>query len=173
MCLNVFIIIVIEFHHHFLIVTFLHTFFFTLYNDSLPNMLYHYVLFFPFPLIHSNFHTIYPYFSRLYITLHSTFHIPHSMSSLVARSKAEPKFKLYLSLSGLLVHKGGLNAWNEVATSKSLLVTYTPHHQCKEKYENHSLCTQIWELEVEYGLIGYPFSLLLIWYPNEQVWFHT
>jgi hypothetical protein len=39
-------------------------------------MLYHYVLFFlPFPLIHSNFHTIYPYFSRLYITPHSTFYI--------------------------------------------------------------------------------------------------
>jgi hypothetical protein len=54
-------------------------------------MLYHYVPFFPFPLIHSNFHTIYPYFSRLYITPHSTFHIPHSMSSLVAWSIAEPK----------------------------------------------------------------------------------
>jgi hypothetical protein len=80
MCLNVFIDIVIEFHHHFLIVTFLpctatFTFFFTLYNDSLPNMLYHYVPFFPFPLIHSNFHTIYPYFSCLYITPHSTFYV--------------------------------------------------------------------------------------------------
>jgi hypothetical protein len=96
MCLNVFIDTVIEFHHYFLIVMFLpctptYTFFFTLYNDSLPNMLYQYVPFFPFPLIHSNFHTIYPYFSRLYITPHSTFHIPHSMSSLVARSIAEPK----------------------------------------------------------------------------------
>jgi hypothetical protein len=83
MYFNVFIDIVIEFHHHFLIVTFLpctptYTFFFTLYNDSLPNMLYRYVPFFPFPLIHSNFHTIYPYFSRLHITPHSTFHIPHS-----------------------------------------------------------------------------------------------
>jgi hypothetical protein len=73
--------IVIEFHHHFLIVTFLPStpaytfFFFTLYNDSLPNMLYHYVHFFPFPLIHSNFHTIYTYFSRLYITSHSTFYV--------------------------------------------------------------------------------------------------
>jgi hypothetical protein len=95
--LNVFIDIIIEFHHHFLIVTFLpctptYTFFFILYNDSLPNMLYHYVPFFPFPLIHSNFHTIYPYFSCLYIIPHSTFHIPHSMSTLVARSIAEPKF---------------------------------------------------------------------------------
>jgi hypothetical protein len=81
MSLNVFIDIVIEFHHHFLIVKFLpctptYTFFFlTLYNDSLPNMLYHYVPFFPFLLIHSNFHTIYPYFSRLYITPHSTFYV--------------------------------------------------------------------------------------------------
>jgi hypothetical protein len=49
--------------------------FFTLYNDSLPNMLYHYIPFFLFPLIHSNFHTIYPYFSHLYITPHSTFHV--------------------------------------------------------------------------------------------------
>jgi hypothetical protein len=38
-------------------------------------MLYHYVPFFPFPLIHSNFHTIHPYFSRLYITPHSTFYV--------------------------------------------------------------------------------------------------
>jgi hypothetical protein len=97
MCLNVFIDIVIEFHHHFLIVTFLpctptYTFFFHSIQ-WLPSQ--HAILlrsFFPFPLIHSNFHTIYPYVSRLYITPHSTFHIPHSMSSLVARSIAEPKF---------------------------------------------------------------------------------
>jgi hypothetical protein len=38
-------------------------------------VLYHYIQFFPCPLIHSNFHTIYPYFSRLYITPHSTFHV--------------------------------------------------------------------------------------------------
>jgi hypothetical protein len=95
MCLNVFIDIVIEFHHHILIVTFFPCrFFFTLYNDSLPNMLYHYILFFPFLLIHSNFHTIYPYFFMF--IHHPTFHIPHSMLSVVARSIAEPKYKYFI-----------------------------------------------------------------------------
>jgi hypothetical protein len=55
MCLDVFIDIVIEFHHHFLIVMFLpctptYTFFFTLYNDSLPNMLYPLCSFFSIPV---------------------------------------------------------------------------------------------------------------------------
>jgi hypothetical protein len=81
MCLNVFIDIVIEFHHHFLIITFLpctptYTFFFSLYTMTpFPTCYTTTFLFFPFPLIHSNFHTIYTYFSRLYITPHSKFHI--------------------------------------------------------------------------------------------------
>jgi hypothetical protein len=97
MCLNVFIDIVIEFHHHFLIVMFLpctptYTFFFTLYNDSLPNMLYHYVLFF-----HS--HWSIPTFIQSIITFHvyTSPHIPHSTfhilcPSLVARSGAQVIF---------------------------------------------------------------------------------
>ena len=91
MCLNVFIDIVIEFHHHFLIVMFLpctptYTFFFTLYNDCLPNMLYHCVPFF------LSCWSI-PIFIQSIITFHinTSPHIPHSMSSLIARSIGEPK----------------------------------------------------------------------------------
>jgi hypothetical protein len=79
-CLNVFIYIVIGIspsHSHynfFAMYTYLHIFF-TLYNGSLPNMLYHYIHFYPFPLICSNFHTIYPYFSHLCIIPHSTSHV--------------------------------------------------------------------------------------------------
>jgi hypothetical protein len=69
---------------YFNVLIYLH--FFTLYNDSLPNILYHYILFFPFPLIRSNFHTMYPYFSRSYITPHSTFHI---VTSCVEHSGAQ------------------------------------------------------------------------------------
>jgi hypothetical protein len=79
--------IVIEIHYHILIVTFLpwHAhppthFIFTLHNNSLTNMLYHYTFFIPFPLICSNFHTIYEkikYQSLLFTsTHHPTFHIP-------------------------------------------------------------------------------------------------
>jgi hypothetical protein len=91
MCLNVFIDIVIGIlpsYSHCNVLTMytqLH-FFFTLHNDSLPSMLYHYIIIFPFPLIHSNFHTIYEkitYQSLLHIYTsphipHSTIHIPHS-----------------------------------------------------------------------------------------------
>jgi hypothetical protein len=112
MCLNVFINTVIEFHHHLLIVTFLpwtptYTFFFILYNDSLPNMLYHYVPFFPFPLIHSNFHTIYPYFSHLYTTPHSTLHIPHSTFYVVTgcaeHSGAQVFIFIFITLVALFI----------------------------------------------------------------------
>jgi hypothetical protein len=72
--------------------THLHIFFSLYTMTPFPTCYTTLFFFFPFPLIHSNFHTIYPYFSRLYITPHSTFHIPHSMSSLVARSIAELKF---------------------------------------------------------------------------------
>jgi hypothetical protein len=141
MCLNVFIDIVIEFHHHVLLVTFLpctptYTFFFSLYNDSLPNMLYHYIPFFPFPsihsnlllfwhkeatatckkrtkntlgptAIHSNFHTIYPYFSCLYITPHSTFHIPcRHWLHRVWRSPSCFNFTYYTFLMVIKVHLG-------------------------------------------------------------------
>jgi hypothetical protein len=70
MCLNVFIDIVIGIlpsHSHcnnFAMHTYLHILF-TLHNVSFPNMLYYYIIFFPFALIRSNFHTIY-----------DTFHIP-------------------------------------------------------------------------------------------------
>jgi hypothetical protein len=101
MCLNVFIDIVIGIsasHFHcnvFAMHTHLHILFFTLYNDSLLNMLYHYTLFFPFPLICSNFHTIFKritYQSLLFTSIHHpTFYIPHSMLLLVVRSIVEPK----------------------------------------------------------------------------------
>jgi hypothetical protein len=55
-------------------------FFFTLHNDSLSNILYHYTLLFPFPLIHFSFHTIYEkitYQSSFFTFIHHpTFHIP-------------------------------------------------------------------------------------------------
>jgi hypothetical protein len=105
MGLNVFINIVIGIsssHSHckvFAMHIHLCIFFFTLYNDSLFNMLYHYIPFFLFPLIRSNFHTI--YMSLFFTTIHHfTFHIPHSMSSLVARSIVEPKY-LYVVLKGI------------------------------------------------------------------------
>jgi hypothetical protein len=51
--------------------------------------------FFPFPLTRSIFHTTYEKFtyqSLLFMFIHySTFHIPHSMLSLVVRSIVEPK----------------------------------------------------------------------------------
>jgi hypothetical protein len=93
MCLNVFIDIVIEFHHHFLIVMFfaIHThlhFFFSLYTMT------------PFPTCYTTtfffFHSCWsiPIFIQSILTFHvyTSPHIPHSMSSLVAWSIAEPKF---------------------------------------------------------------------------------
>jgi hypothetical protein len=82
MCLNVFIDIVIEFHHHFLIVMFLpctstYTFFFTPYNDSLPNMLYYYDPFFhsrwSIPTFIQSILTFYVYISPN--IPHSTFYV--------------------------------------------------------------------------------------------------
>jgi hypothetical protein len=103
MCLNVFIDIVIEFHHHFLIVTFLpctptYTFFFHSIQwlpsqHAIPLRSFFSIAVDPFQLSYNL-----SYFSCLYITPHSTFHIPHSMSSLVARSIAEPKLT-YVSFS--------------------------------------------------------------------------
>jgi hypothetical protein len=101
MCLNVFIDIAIGIspsHTHcnvFAMHIHIHNFFFTLYNDSPPNMLYYYTFFFlPFPLIRSNFHTIYEkitYQSLLFTSIHHPT-IPHSMLSLIVRSMVEPKF---------------------------------------------------------------------------------
>jgi hypothetical protein len=94
---NVFIDIVIEFHHHFLIVTFLpctptYTFFFHSIQwlpsqHAIPLRSFFSIPVDPFqlsynlPLLFTSIH-------------HPTFHIPHSMSSLVARSIAEPMFSL-------------------------------------------------------------------------------
>jgi hypothetical protein len=95
-CLNVFqcvwmylSILYLEFYHHILIVTFLpctptYSFFFILHNDFLPNMLYHHIIIFPFPLIRSNFHTIYEkitYQSLLHV--YTSPHIPHSTFHIV------------------------------------------------------------------------------------------
>jgi hypothetical protein len=102
MCFNVFIDIVIGIspsHSHCnvfaMACTSTYTFFFTLHNDSLPNMLYYYTLFFPFPLICSNLHTIYEKITCQYLfftsTHHPTFQVPYYMSSLVARSIVKPK----------------------------------------------------------------------------------
>jgi hypothetical protein len=69
---------------------------FIIKNDYLPNMLYHYTLF-----SHSHWFvsTIYEkttYQSLLFMSIHHpTFHIPHSMSSLLAPSIAEPKLFLF------------------------------------------------------------------------------
>jgi hypothetical protein len=64
-------------------------FLFIIHNNYLPNMLYQHTFFshshwFVSTFIQSikKLH-INPYFSRLYITPHSTFYVPHSMSSLV------------------------------------------------------------------------------------------
>jgi hypothetical protein len=95
MCLNVFIDIVIEFHHHFLIVTFLpctptYTFFFHSIQwlpsqHAIPLRSFSSIPIDPFQLSYN--------LSLLFTSIHHpTFHIPHSMSSLVARSIAEPKF---------------------------------------------------------------------------------
>jgi hypothetical protein len=72
----------------------LHIFFSTLYNDSLPNMLYHYVPFFFIPV--DPFQLSYN-LSLLFTSIHHpTFHIPHSMSSLVVQSIAEPKSNYFI-----------------------------------------------------------------------------
>jgi hypothetical protein len=80
-CFNVFIDIVIGIlpsHFDcnvFAMHTHLHVFFHS--RQSLPSQ--HAIplhSFFTFPLICSNFHTIYPYCLHLYITPHSTFYIP-------------------------------------------------------------------------------------------------
>jgi hypothetical protein len=103
----------LEFHQYILILTYLpcpptYTFFFTLHNDSLLNMLYHYTHYFPFPLTCSSFHTNYkklhinPYFLQLHIIPLSTFYISNSMLSLVARSIAEPKLYFIISLNNVL-----------------------------------------------------------------------
>jgi hypothetical protein len=88
MCLNVDIVIGILPSHSlcnvFTMHTDLHIFFFTLHKDFIPNMLYYYIIIFPFPVIRSNFHTIYEkntYQSlfHVYTSPHiprSTFHIP-------------------------------------------------------------------------------------------------
>jgi hypothetical protein len=69
--------------------------------SSFPT-LYYYIIFFHFHWFQLSYNLWKNYISiltsRLYITPHSTFHIPHSMSSLVVRSIAEPKlFNVKLS----------------------------------------------------------------------------
>jgi hypothetical protein len=84
MCLNVFTDIIIRIlpsHSHcnvFIMHTHLHIFFSTLHNDSLSNMLYHYIIFFPFSLIHSNFNTIYEKITyQPLLHVDTSPHIPH------------------------------------------------------------------------------------------------
>ena len=101
MCLNVFIDILIGISplhpHSNVFAMHIH-----LHNGSFSNMLYHYTLFLPFPLINFNFHTIYEkitYQSLLFTfidSIHPTFHVPHSMSSLVTQSIAKPKYFINL-----------------------------------------------------------------------------
>jgi hypothetical protein len=92
MCLSIDIVIgILPSHSHCNVFT-MHTFFFhsTQWLHSQYAILLHY--YFPFPLICSNFHTIYEkitYQSLLHV--YTSSHIPHSMSSLVVRSIAEPK----------------------------------------------------------------------------------
>jgi hypothetical protein len=67
---------------------------------------------------------------------------------------------LHLSLwDFFVVHKEGLYAWDEVAHSNSFLIAcnlkglLTSHHQCNE---NHLLCIQFWELEVDVVSLDFP-----------------
>jgi hypothetical protein len=68
---------------------------FTIDNDSLPQHALPLHSFFLFPLICSNFHTIYEkstYQFLLFTSIHHpTFHLPYSKSLLVAQGIAEPK----------------------------------------------------------------------------------
>jgi hypothetical protein len=93
MCSNVFIVIIIEYHQHFCIVTFLpctptYTFFFhsiqwLLSQHAIPLHSFYSILVNPFQLSYN--------LSLLFMSIHHpTFHIPHSMLSLVAWSIAEP-----------------------------------------------------------------------------------
>jgi hypothetical protein len=100
MCLNVFIDIVIgilpSYSHCnvFIMHIHLHFFFFILHNDSLPNMLIYYIIFFHFHwsiptfiqsleklhinpyFVYTSFHIAHSSLLRLYIVPHCTFHIP-------------------------------------------------------------------------------------------------
>jgi hypothetical protein len=84
-------------HHHFLIVTFL---------PCTPNYIFFSLnTMTPFPTCYTTtflfFHSHDPFQLSYNLSLfftsihHRTFHIPHSKSSLVARSIAEPKFKFF------------------------------------------------------------------------------
>jgi hypothetical protein len=90
MCLNEFINIVIEFHHHILIGMFLPC-------TPTYTFVFHSIQWLPsqhaIPL-HSFFSMPIPTFIQSILTFHiyTSSHILHSMSSLVARSIAEPKF---------------------------------------------------------------------------------
>jgi hypothetical protein len=101
MCLNVFIDIVIEFHHHFLIVTFLpctptYTCFFH-FIQWLPSQ--HAIPLHSFFSIPINPFQLSYNLSLLFTSIHHpTFHIPHSMSSLVVRSIAEPNLNFIMFL---------------------------------------------------------------------------
>jgi hypothetical protein len=95
MYFNVFIDIIIEFHHHFFIVTFLpctptYAFFFHSIQwlpsqHAIPLCSFFSIPVDPFQLSYN----LSLFFTSIH---HPTFHIPHSMSSLVARSIAKPKF---------------------------------------------------------------------------------
>jgi hypothetical protein len=104
MYLNVFNYIIIEislshFHYNDLAMnTHLHIFFFTIYNDSLSEMLYHYTLFSRSHWFIPTFiqslkilHTSY-YFSPLYIIPQSIFHV---VIGCVEHSGAQPIFLIF------------------------------------------------------------------------------
>jgi hypothetical protein len=95
----------LEFHHHICIVTFLpctptYTFVFHSIQWLISQHAIQLHSFCPCPLIHSNFHIIYSYFPRLYITPHSTFHIPCCAEpKLIVKKCLKKYFHFYLFIS--------------------------------------------------------------------------
>ena len=61
-----------------------------------------------------------------------------------------------------------LYMWHGEATPSSLLIAcnlrdfLSTHYRDLAKFENHSLCAQVWELQVGYGPIEFSFLLPLI-----------
>jgi hypothetical protein len=91
----------LEFHHHILIVTFLPcTPTYTFYFHSIQWLPSQHAI--PLHSFFSNpvdpFQLSYNLFLLFTFIHHPTFHIPHSMSSLVARSIAKPKFNMVVDL---------------------------------------------------------------------------
>ena len=90
MCLNAFIDIIIEFHHHFLIITFLPC------QHAIPLRSFIFIPVDPFQLSYN--------LSLLFTSIHHlTFHIPHSMSSLVVLSIVESKLYIYKIILNTLI----------------------------------------------------------------------